>query len=477
MLKNFRDASNKPVAKVLMGILVFSFVGWGASSWIFGESGIDDVIVKIGRESVTMKAFEQERGRQMAALSREQQKQIYTDRATGVYFSQQILSKLASQLMLEQRAKYMGLAVTNAAVANAIRTEPAFQQDGKFSAVQFDSVLAMNGLSESTFAEHIRRTLLRDMVLSGVAGGIHVPDFTVTAMHNARHAKRDIEFATVRFEDFKVAGQPTDEQLRDTYAKNPKTIPEFRTVSYVLVTPDSSNPDAMDGAYATAQKIEDAVISGDSMGDAAAKHKAKFTLLPLIGADWKTKSGVAVADSVLNDVARAAAWRMEEGTESEIFETKSGFVILRVEKIVHAHAADMEEVRPELIHLWKIAEQRKQAYEKANGILIAANKDGKSVGKQVSVTRASGAPLEVLSAAFSLPVGTKTIIPAGNAFYVLYVINSSLPKMDAAAGTALSREAAAMLSRTIRDDYSAFLSRKYPTKINNRLFKRLFGEN
>ncbi|MCL2017706.1 MAG: SurA N-terminal domain-containing protein [Alphaproteobacteria bacterium] len=476
MLKNFRDASNKPVAKILIAILMFSFVGWGAANWILDRNNVDDSIVRIGREPIKLAQFEQERSRQMAQMSREQQKAIYTERATGINFSQQILSKLASQLMLEQRAYDLGLAVSNASMANAIRAEPAFLENGKFSPIKFDYVLAMSGISESDFAEHIRRSLLREMVLSGVSAGITVPDFAVVATYNSRNARRNIEFSTVRFANFKISGNPTEEQLRDTYAKNPKIIPEFRTVSYVLVPADMSKPDLVDRAYTTAQRIEDALISGDAMQGVAAKHNVKFVTMPAISTDWKTSMGTTLNDSVLNEAARSAVWNLDQGMESEIFETKSGFVILRVEKVAPAHAAEMDSMRAELVGLWKIAEQKKQAYEKANEILISARTNEKSIGSATMVTRANGAPLEVLSAAFSLPVGTKTIVPGVDSFHIIHVINSTMPKMDKSASTALNAEVATMLSRTLNDDYSSFLSRKYPMKINNHLFKRLFGE-
>ena len=133
MLKYIRDMRDKPAAKILIGIMAVSLAGWGASGWILGQTKVDDYVVKIGKESITLTHIERERSRQMHHLDREQQKQILTDRAAGINFNQQILSMLASQLMLEQRARDLGMAVSNTAVANAIRAEPVFQENGKFS--------------------------------------------------------------------------------------------------------------------------------------------------------------------------------------------------------------------------------------------------------------------------------------------------------------------------------------------------------
>ena len=476
MLQQLRDASNRPLAKILMGVLIFSFVGWGAANWILGEGRVDDAIIRVGGAPLKLAQFEQERGRQLNAMTRDQQRQVYTDRAAQVYFTQTILTRLTSQIMFDLRAHDLGLSISNAGVAMAIRNDPTFQENGRFSNAKFDTILYSNGISESAFAEWMRAAELRTMLISSVTALPGVPDFVVNAMFNARYTTRKIEFATVKFDDFKAGGTPTDSQLAETYAKNQKTVPEFRTISYVMIPAKMSEPDDHDRAFAVMQRLEDALIGGESMSSAATKHKAKFVKLNPINAGGQHADGAALSDSILTDSVLAMAFATDEGIESEIIETKSGFVILRVEKIEPAHIAKMESMQKELAVLWRRDEQKKAAYIRANEILSAANAGKKSFGTTANVTRTNGAPLEVLSAAFAQPVGMTGIVPGANAFYVLSVKEVVTPKPDAAKMKELKSEAEAMLARTITEDYSSFLNRKYPVKVNNRLFKRLFGE-
>ena len=510
MLDYLRKASEKPVAKILMGILVFSFVGWGAASYIFGESSVDDSIIRVGGHSLKLAQFEHERSRQLSQMDRAMQKQIYSDRANQIQFSQQILSRLSSQLMLDARARDLGFVVTNSAVAAAIRSEPAFQNNGKFSAERFDYVLAASGLTEQSLAEFMRGNALREMVLGAFAGIPAVPTFMVDAMYNARYAMRKIEFATVKFDDFKVSANPSEENLRETYAKNPKKVPEFRSVSYVLVAAKMSEPDEFDRAYVTAQKVEDAIVGGESMSAAAKKQNAKYVLLPNINARRMDKQGLGIADPVLNDNVLAMVFNLGEGLESEIIETKIGFVIFRIEKIEPEHVQPMESMRTELAAQWKRDEQKKQAYIKANELLTALNSGSATTGdvngfdkfskeeqetmramaKKINqeanagakkmtaatVTRTTGAPLDVLAAAFANPVGAKTIVPGMGVFYVLSVQEAVPPKMDSEKRAAVVKEARNILARIVTEDYSAFLTREYPVKVNNRMFKRMFGE-
>lgn len=475
-LETLRNAADKPVAKVLIGVLIFSFVGWGVASWIFGESAVEDTILKVGGEPLKIVAFENERNLQLSSMDRAQQKQIYTDRITAQVFYEQILSKLTTEVMLEKRAHDLGLAVATSAIADSIHKTPEFQDNGRFSLEKFDSVLAANGMTEAYYSDAIKRQLLRGMLLSGVNDELPAPEFSINAMYNARYATRKIEYTTVKYSDFNVSGNPTEDNLKEVYAKNPKMVPEFRSVYYVLVpVADMSDPSQYDRGFVTAQRVEDAIVSGESFAAAAKKHNAGFIDLGRIDAERKKADGSIVHDVLLNDKMTADIFAMEEGIESEIIETKSGFAIFRVEKIEPRAAAPMESVRADLVKQWRMDEQKKQAYLRANEVLKSINANEKVNLTSATVGRANGAPNDVLVAAFANPIGTNTIVPGDKAFYVLSIGAEVLPKPDTSKMSAITKEATNTLSRAMVDDYSAFLSRNYPIKVNKKAYKRLFG--
>ncbi|MCL2749300.1 MAG: peptidylprolyl isomerase [Alphaproteobacteria bacterium] len=477
MLEYLRKAHDKPLAKVLMGILVFSFVGWGVASYIFGESRIDDSLVRVGGAPVKIQNFENEKSRLLTHMAKEEQKRIYSDKAARNYFFEQILSRMTSQLMMEMRAHDLGLTVSKAEVAKIIKHEPAFQMNGKFDIGQYKATLSYVGMTEDQLENSIRAGALREMTLAGVTTGMPAPNFMTTAMFNARYTSRQIDYVAVKFADFKASANPTDAQLKETYAKNPKTIPEFRKISYVLIPTKMETPDSFEVGYKAAQKLEDALIGGEPMSTAAAKVNAKFVILPEMNALMKAKDGKAISDTVFNAQMLSEAFHMDEGIESQILETKSGFVIMRVDNIIPSHPADFESMKKEVTEQWRKSEQQKQAYARANELLIKLNDKGTLEGaKSATVGRANGAPVEVLSAAFANSVGAKTIVPGADAFYVLSVKKSIAPSVDAAKHTAVSKEANAMLNRMIADDYMAFLTREYPVKVNQKMYKRVFGE-
>lgn len=474
MLEYLRNAADKPLAKFLIAVLAFSFVGWGVAEWIFGGGRGDTTLVRVGNADVTMQQFNVEKSRAMAQMTRDQQRAIYTDAQTGAAFTARVLGDLSTQRMVENRAKDLGFVVTDGRIAREIREFPEFQNNGRFSAYLFDVVLNNSGYSEDAFANVLRNQVLRGYVLGPIAVPMNVPQFALTAAYNARYGQKKIEYATVKFSDFKV-GKPTDAQLQEYYAAHPQVVPEHRTVSYVLIPADMSKPDSYDAALATAQKVEDDIIAGESMATAAKRHNAKYVSLKSFAADGRP------ADAILTDKMVAKIFDMDAGLESELTETKQGFVIVRVDKIDPQHNAEFASVKTNLIADWQRDAQRKQAYVRANEILVDLNKDGKFAGKKLStksatVSRTSGAPTDVLVAAFRANANDNSIVSAADAFYVLHTGDAVAPTVDTKKMADLRKELASTQSREITDDYNSFLIRTYPVKINHKVYDKFFAK-
>jgi peptidyl-prolyl cis-trans isomerase D len=468
-LQGLRNTSEQLWAKLLMGILIFSFVGWGAASWILGETSTNGSLVKIGSETVSVSEFEAERNRQIAQMGKEMQKQLYSDKRTRSYFNQQILTNMASRILLEQHAANIGLVVSPTAVANIIKSSPEFWDGGAFSTDKFDAVLDMNGINEKQFTETLRRQGLREMLLASLANNIEPADFMVRAFYNARHAQRKIEYSTIKFDAFSVAGKPTEDNLREVYAKNPKMIPEHRTIAYIIVGAKMNQPESYDRGYDAARSIEDMLVAGDTMRDAAKKMRATYRTFEPMTIQKQTSRGT-VGDIVLTDEIMRTLFAMEQGLESEIMESKNGFVIFRVEKIDPVYAVPFGERRGELAALWKKSEQEKKAYIRANEILTT----GKKLAVTATVGRTSGAPLEVLNAAFSAAMNSPQIVGGADAFYVMKAVAEIAPKVNQAKKKEIAAEIKNMLARQILDDYTNFLARKYSISQNDKIMRRMF---
>ncbi|MCQ2562330.1 MAG: SurA N-terminal domain-containing protein [Alphaproteobacteria bacterium] len=470
MLEYLRNAADKTWAKVLMFILIFSFVGWGAAEWIFSGGTRDTTILTIGGETVSVQQFNAEKSKQLSMMTKDQQRLVYTDPIKAGELSQSILQTLTMNQLALNKAKDFGFVVSDKRIANEIRTQyPEFQNQGQFSQVLFDMVLRNSGITEQEFANILRASILRQMAIGSTTVPLKIPDFAVTAAYNARYAKREIQYSVVLFKDF-VGAVPTDEQLKDYYAQHPKMLPETRSVSYVFVSANMDKPDEYDAGFKKAQGLEDMIISGETMEHSANKMKAKYVKLPKIARNGNMN------DKLITPEIISKIFSLDIGQESELIELKKGFIILRVDDIISEHTAEFESVKKDLIADWKKSQQRKNAYVKANETLLKLNnKEDISGLKKSIITRTEGAPLQVLSSVFAENIGNNILVETSDAFYVVRIVNETAPQMNSKMADTIRKELEKMSLRYTQDDYIQFLKRHYSVKFNEKTFNRFIN--
>jgi len=466
MLEYLRNAADKPVAKVLMGILIFSFVGWGVAEWVFGLSSSDTTLMRVGGAKVSIQQYSNMKSNELAALSREEQRKVYTDPVAMSALQDGVIKKIATIKRIEKHADDLGYVVSDHKIANEIRAIPQFQENGKFSPAAFDVVLRNSGLTESDVANDIRMKAVNKMVNAPIDEKIRTPKFAVRAAYNARGASRTIDLATVKFADFDVKS-PTEEQLREFYKQNPHRVAETRNISYVMLPTKMDQPDEYEKNLKIAQKMEDDIIGGETLAAAAKAHNAKFK-------QYENVTAQKLPDDKFFDNAMIArVFDMDAGVESEMIETRDGFVIVRIDKITPEHNAEFDSVKKDLTNEWTRAERRKLAYVRANELLVDLNKIGKLDNKKtLNVTRTDGAAPAVLVAAFKNGIGENAIADDAESFYVLHIEKEKLPAVDDKKLESMNTEISKMSAGHIRADFDAYLEREYPIKINEKTYNR-----
>ena len=114
-------------------------------------------------------------------------------RAQGL--DMQVLARLIDEAALNQRARSLGLGLSDAAIAEAVRSDPQLQDaSGQFNHDLFNSALRDSGLTEAGFFAKQRGIYLRQQMQYALVDGLSAPKPLVAALVGEEQQSRDIDY-------------------------------------------------------------------------------------------------------------------------------------------------------------------------------------------------------------------------------------------------------------------------------------------
>ncbi|WP_437608727.1 peptidylprolyl isomerase [Erwinia sp. V71] len=242
MMDNLRAASNHVVLKIILGLIILSFVLTGVGEFLVGGNG--DYAAKVNGQEISRaqleRAFSSERSRQQQMLG-EQFSQLAGNEGYMQQMRQQALSQLVDEVLLDQYAKDLKLAISDDQIKQAIFTQPAFQTDGKFDNAKYLALIGNMGFTADQYAEALRKQLTTQQLVTAVAG----TDFMLSGEADSLAAlvsqQRSVRTATIDVTKLTAQQQASDEEIKNYYEqhKNDFMAPEQFRVSYIKL--DAAN--------------------------------------------------------------------------------------------------------------------------------------------------------------------------------------------------------------------------------------------
>ncbi|MGF1908189.1 peptidylprolyl isomerase [Vibrio kasasachensis] len=236
MMERLREGVNSIAVKIILGLIILSFVFAGVGSYIVG--GGSNVAAKVGNIEISRGEFEQayqnERNRMQAQLG-DYFSNLLADPSYVASFRQSVLDRLVNSALLDQHAKALGLRVSDVQVRNLLLTTQAFQVEGKFNQEVYQSALRRGGLTPEGYAESIRRDLVRNQLLSAVQASDFSLPGEVSAQSKLIMQTREIRTINLALADFAEKVELSEDEINQYYQQNPDryTRPEQAKVAYI----------------------------------------------------------------------------------------------------------------------------------------------------------------------------------------------------------------------------------------------------
>ncbi|HEI8867405.1 peptidylprolyl isomerase [Serratia sp. AKBS12] len=236
MMDNLRAAANNVVLKIILALIILSFVLTGVGNYLIGGSG--DYAAKVNGQVIERaqleQAFQSERSRMQQQLG-EQFSALAGNEGYMQQLRQQALSQLIDNMLLDQYAKKLGLSISDDQVKDAIRKAPYFQTNGQFDNAKYLDLLARMGYSPDNYAQSMRQQLLNQQVIQAFGNSGFVLPSESEAMAALVLQERDVRLATIDLNALQAKQTVSDDELKEYYNqhKNSFIAPEQVEVSYI----------------------------------------------------------------------------------------------------------------------------------------------------------------------------------------------------------------------------------------------------
>src|SRR5687768_12234066 len=186
MLRGIHKASANWLGRIVMGVLLgliaISFGIWGIGDIFrgFGQS----TVAKIGSTEIRVDQFRQLYQDRMQQISRRVGRPVTSEQARLLGLDRQLLAQMVTETLLDERARTLGLGLTDAELARRVMDDPNFRGlSGQFDRSRFEFVIRQIGYTEARYLAEQRRGLLRQQLVGTVNGELPVPNTAADAFN------------------------------------------------------------------------------------------------------------------------------------------------------------------------------------------------------------------------------------------------------------------------------------------------------
>lgn len=402
MMDNLRAASNHVVLKIILGLIILSFVLTGVGNYLIG--GNNDYAAKVNGQEISRaqldQAFNSERNRQQQMLG-DQFSQLAGNDGYMQQMRQQALSQLIDQALLDSYIKDLHIAISDDQVKQAIFNQAAFQTNGKFDNAKYNAMIGNMGFTADQYAEALRKQLATQQLINAIANTDFMLKNETSKLVDLVAQKRDIQTATLDVNALAAKQTVNDDEINQYYQqhKNSFMSPEQFRVSYIKLDAAAMQENASDADiqawydqykadYTQPQRDRYSVIQTKTEADANAilaqlKSGADFAELA------KTKSIDPISarkggdmgwlePSTTPDELKNAGLK-EKGQLSGVIKSSVGFLIARLDDIIPEQVKPLADVRSEVADEVKQEKAVDAFYKLQQKVSEAASNDNESL--------------------------------------------------------------------------------------------------
>ena len=366
----------------IIALIVLSFVFAGVSSYVSssGSSAAAEVNGEPISQQDVERAYQAQRARLEAQFG-EGISALFSDENYLRDFRMNVLDRLIADTLIEQKAKELGMRVSDKQIRDAITAMPEFQTEGSFDNERYLMLLRQNGFQPSDFRDYMRQQMTREQLSRAVqASDFSLPE-EVSLAHRLQGQTRNADYLIVDSAPFAASVELSDEEVQAFYDENISRFDTLEKVNlaYVTLAVEDLKADVSVSEEEIEQEYQDNIALyktteerrvshiliefGDDKD--AAKEKAESLLAEVEqGADFADLAEANSADTfsaenggdldfitagMMDPSFDEAAFAISNvGETSEVIETEFGYHIIKLTDMKPVETTPLAEVRDEI---------------------------------------------------------------------------------------------------------------------------------
>ena len=241
MITTLRKAKDTWVVKFVLILTAVSFMSlFGVSGYVTSRNP-NKTAIKVGSSEITAQELYIELAKETNNAKAYFGDEFGIENAIQMGLLKNIVRKNTSRLVVKEKAKDMGVVISDEIARDEIFAQADFQNaEGKFDLYKFRRLIQSAGFTENRYIELLKADITKNIIVGIPAGNINVPNIMAEYINKYNNEKRIAKLINIRFKDINISGNPTQEDLDAYYSdyKDKFMIPESRDFTLVSVTAD-----------------------------------------------------------------------------------------------------------------------------------------------------------------------------------------------------------------------------------------------
>ncbi len=368
--------TNKPISNILTKLLLFlliaSFILWGVSDVFRGSSGTG-YAAKIADETITIAQYRQDLNLRMNNVREILGSDFSPELVKQLGLQQLVLQEMINRKLISLEAEALNIIIPESEILAVIRNNTAFNDGSGFNRDIFMHALRDARISEEQYVESIKQEKIAKLLLGSFDGKSLVAQSTAETIYTAKNETRDATLYVMQVDNIGKIAKPDAKQLHSYYAENgyKYKLPEYRKIAFFQFQRDKleqslkvqkdkilelyeerklayMKPEQRNLSQLLYSSKEDAIHALELIN----KGKTMEEVAEIIPPDNKEINLGMLTRATITASARDAVFSLAEGEFSNPIESSFGWHIFRVNKIEKEQIPDFAEIEKQLTSEW-----------------------------------------------------------------------------------------------------------------------------